>query len=45
MLSPGVAEILIRKQRNGPVGDIRLAFIGDYTRFENYTGAEEQFSE
>jgi replicative DNA helicase len=41
----GVAEILIRKQRNGPVGDIRLAFIGDYTRFENYTGAEEQFTE
>ena len=41
----GVAEILIRKQRNGPVGDIRLAFIGDYTRFENYTGVEEQFTE
>jgi replicative DNA helicase len=41
----GVAEILIRKQRNGPVGDIRLAFIGEYTRFENYTGIEEQFSE
>ena len=41
----GIAEILIRKQRNGPIGDIRLAFIGDYTRFENYTGVEEQFSE
>jgi len=41
----GIAEILIRKQRNGPVGDIRLAFIGEYTRFENYTGIEEQFPE
>ena len=36
----GVAEILVRKQRNGPVGDIRLAFIGEYTRFENFTGVE-----
>ena len=36
----GVAEILIRKQRNGPIGDIRLAFIGEYTRFENLSGAE-----
>ena len=31
----GVAEILIAKQRNGPVGDIRLAFRSEYTRFEN----------
>ncbi len=38
----GVAEILIRKQRNGPIGDIRLAFIGEYTRFENYSGVEEK---
>ena len=38
----GVAEILVRKQRNGPIGDIRLAFIGEYTRFENYSGVEEK---
>ncbi len=31
----GTAEILIRKQRNGPIGKLRLAFLGQYTRFEN----------
>ncbi|MRI31703.1 replicative DNA helicase [Endozoicomonas sp. OPT23] len=31
----GVGEIIIGKQRNGPIGSCRLAFIGQYTRFEN----------
>ena len=31
----GVAEIIIGKQRNGPIGVCRTAFIGQYTRFEN----------
>lgn len=31
----GIAEIIIGKQRNGPVGTCRLAFMGKYTRFEN----------
>jgi replicative DNA helicase len=31
----GIAEIIIGKQRNGPVGDKRLAFIKEYARFEN----------
>jgi replicative DNA helicase len=31
----GVAEIIISKQRNGPIGMVRLAFIGENTRFEN----------
>jgi replicative DNA helicase len=32
----GTAEIIIAKQRNGPIGTIRLTFIGEHTRFENF---------
>lgn len=32
----GTAEIIIAKQRNGPIGTARLTFLGKYTRFENY---------
>ncbi len=31
----GIAEVIIGKQRNGPVGDVKLAFIKEYARFEN----------
>ncbi len=35
--SKGKAEILIRKQRNGPIGSVMLTFLGRFTRFENYS--------
>ena len=31
----GTAEIIISKQRNGPIGRVRLSFIGNLTKFEN----------
>jgi len=31
----GVADIIIAKQRNGPIGEVQLTFLGEYTRFEN----------
>ena len=43
----GVAEILIRKQRNGPVGSVKLTFLGANTRFENFSpelAAAQQFA-
>ncbi len=33
----GIAEIIVAKQRNGPIFKTRLTFLGEYTRFENYT--------
>ncbi|MFH0731750.1 MAG: replicative DNA helicase [Candidatus Omnitrophota bacterium] len=37
----GLAEIIVAKQRNGPVGSINLAFIKEYTRFENISKRQE----
>ncbi len=31
----GIADIIIAKQRNGPVGEVHLTFLGQYTKFEN----------
>jgi replicative DNA helicase len=33
----GEADLLVRKQRNGPTGDVRLAWIHDFTRFRNFS--------
>lgn len=38
----GLAEIIIAKQRNGPVGSLNLTFINEYTRFENLSRREEE---
>lgn len=34
----GIAEIIIGKQRNGPIGRVRLTFQGRFSRFDNYYG-------
>ncbi|MBC3766847.1 replicative DNA helicase [Neptunicella marina] len=34
----GIAEIIIGKQRNGPIGTVRLTFQGQFSRFDNYVG-------
>jgi len=34
----GIAEIIIGKQRNGPIGRVRLTFQGQFSRFDNYAG-------
>ena len=39
----GTAEIIIGKQRNGPIGSVRLSFIGNLTKFENL--APDRYSE
>ncbi len=35
-LRKGIADIIIAKQRNGPIGDIQLTFLGEYTKFESF---------
>ena len=32
----GRAEVIIGKQRNGPIGTVELTFLGQHTRFENF---------
>ena len=37
----GVAELIIGKQRNGPIGSVRLSFLNQYTRFENLAPGQQ----
>jgi replicative DNA helicase len=37
----GIADVIIAKQRNGPVGSVKLAFIKDYAKFDNLSLTEE----
>ena len=39
----GMAEIIIGKQRNGPIGSVRMTFLGQYTKFENYAGSASPY--
>ena len=39
----GLAEIIIAKQRNGPIGTTRLTFLKEFTRFENFSGEHSGF--
>jgi replicative DNA helicase len=34
----GISEIILGKQRNGPIGTVRLTFQGQFSRFDNYAG-------
>ena len=36
----GTAEIIIGKQRNGPIGNVRVTFMGQYTKFDNFAGPQ-----
>lgn len=41
----GTAEIIIAKQRNGPIGKARVAFVGKYTRFENLSHTHHEYQQ
>ena len=40
---PGVTEIIISKQRNGPTGTVKLAFLKEMTRFESLASGAADF--
>jgi replicative DNA helicase len=39
----GTSEIIIGKQRNGPIGTVRLTFLGQFTKFDNFSGGPAFF--
>jgi replicative DNA helicase len=42
---PGIAELIVAKNRNGPTGTVKLTFLKNLTRFENLSGVAEPFDE
>jgi len=42
---PGVAEVIIAKQRNGPTGTAKLTYLTQYTRFENYVSEADAYGD
>ena len=42
---PGIAELIVAKNRNGPTGNIKLTFLKNLTRFDNLAGVAEPFDD
>jgi replicative DNA helicase len=42
---PGVGEIIVAKQRNGPTDTVKLTYLSQFTRFENYAPADGRYGE
>jgi replicative DNA helicase len=42
--SRGIAEVIVGKQRNGPIGTIKLTFLAEFTTFESYTNLQPPVS-